>query len=149
MGRRKNIKNFKPRRKTQTQRYIQGYYDIHNPRKYIGERPIIYRSSWELQYMMWLENNANIVSWSSENVRITYYDKSGKQRNYFPDFSQQMKNGELWIIEIKPKKDIPRNAMDLKDPTKAQNFLKWEAAKKYCSNTPNMKFAIITEDFFK
>lgn len=149
MSRRSSIKGLKPRRKTNRQVFVQGYYDIHNPKKYIGPRPIIYRSSWELQYMMWLENNNNVVSWGSESTSITYYDNDGKSRNYYPDFTQVMRDGTTYIIEVKPKKDIPRNAMDLKNPTKAQNFLKWEAAKRYCNSVPNMKFAIITEDFFK
>lgn len=143
------IKNLKPRLKTKRQPFKQGYFDIHNPKKYLGPRPIIYRSSWELQYMLWLENNSNVMSWSSESFGITYYDRKGGSHKYYADFMQTMKDGTVWLIEVKPKKDIPRNALDLKDPVKAQNYLKWNAAKKYCEVNKNMKFAIITEDFIK
>lgn len=143
------IKNLKPRPKTSRQRFVQGYFDVHNPKKYIGPRPIIYRSSWELQYMLWLENNPNVSSWSSESTRVMYYDRDGKSHNYYLDFTQNMVDGTVWIIEVKPKKDIPKNALDLKNPIKAQNYLKWEAAKRFASSQPNMKFGLITEDFFK
>jgi len=77
------IKSFKPQQKTKTQKFYQGYFDKYNPVKYVGERPIIYRSSWELKFMQICEFNGSVKKWSSEQICITYTmierDKNGNQ----------------------------------------------------------------------
>ena len=66
-----NIKKFVP--KTNTGKGIKkGTFDSFNPKKYVGERPIIYRSSWELKFMRLCEFNPEIIEWSSESVVIPY-----------------------------------------------------------------------------
>ena len=65
------IKQLLPRKNS---RYDQGYYDIYNPVKYVGKRPIIYRSSWEKLFMSWCENNKQVKQWGSEVTAIPYWD---------------------------------------------------------------------------
>lgn len=130
-------------------RYKQGFYDTYNPKKYFGKRPIIYRSSLELKFMTWCENSSLISSWSSEpEPGIPYFDIKGGYHNYFPDFLVQTISGQKWLIEVKPKKDIPRDSISIRtNQVHAQNALKWKAAVEYCKNR-GMEFKIVTEDFF-
>lgn len=143
------IKNLLPRQQSKKQKFLQGYYDIHNPKKYFGPRPIIYRSSWELKFMMWCENNSNVIEWSSESTAIPYYDNLGNRHMYYLDFTVKLKNSKTLIVEVKPKSDIPKCDADLKNPRKAQNFFKWRAAKEFAKQNVNMEFVLVTEDFFK
>lgn len=141
-----NIKNQKPNFRS---RFKQGYFDAYNPKKYIGKRPIIYRSSWELAFMHYCEQKEEIIEWGSEITGIPYYDMKGGRHTYFIDFTLRMKTGEVILVEVKPSKDIPRSAIDVRtNPTKAQNYAKWKAAKEYCLTQPNTKFMIVTESFF-
>ena len=67
--------------------FSKGLYKIKNPEKYIGSRDPIYRSGWELTFMMFCDNNPAIQQWSSEPVRIPYRDPlTGKATVYVPDF---------------------------------------------------------------
>ena len=47
-----------------------------------------YRSGWEEKYMNYLDSNADVVSWSYENLVIQYVSNksTGKLRKYYPDF---------------------------------------------------------------
>lgn len=142
----RKITDLKPRKNS---RFKQGYFDIYNPTKYIGKRPIIYRSSWEMMFMKYCEQKPDIIEWGSEVTGIPYYDRNGGRHTYYIDFTIRMKTGETVLVEVKPSKDIPRSEIDVRtNPVKAQNFAKWKAAKEYCKNMPNTKFMIVTEKFF-
>lgn len=141
-----NIKNQKPNSRS---RFKQGYFDAYNPKKYIGKRPIIFRSSWELAFMHYCERTEDIIEWGSEITGIPYYDFQGGRHTYFIDFTLKMKNGKTILVEVKPSKDIPRSEIDVRtNPVKAQNYAKWKAAKAYCLTQPNTEFMIVTESFF-
>lgn len=140
------IKQLLPRKNS---RYEQGYYDIYEPKKYVGKRPIIYRSSWEKLFMSWCENNPQVKEWGSEVTAIPYWDGAGKRHTYYIDFTVLFENGLTLLVEIKPSKDIPKTLFEAKtNPVKAKNFAKWEAVKKYCATQPNTSFFIATEKFF-
>jgi len=130
----------------------QGYYKVQNPKKYIGESGlVIYRSSWEHSFCKWCDFSPSIIRWSSEPIRIPYYDrvskleeckKQGLDPNNPKNWAVKYYNTDFWIevdkgdnvtqkmfIEIKPsyklKKPIPPSAnAPLKEQRKFNNLAK-------------------------
>lgn len=142
------------------EKYYQGRYSPKNPEKYKGDyKNIIYRSSWELRFMKYCDDNPNIIEWGSEEFFINYFDPTtNKIRRYFPDFFVKIRNkmGEIkkYIIEVKPKKQTIQPKPNPKRKTKSwinevityeKNLSKWKAAKEFCDDNL-MEFKIITED---
>lgn len=67
--------------------------------------PVIYRSSYELKFIEYLENAVKIGKvkrWGSEITTIPYYDFKGKKHRYFPDFYVE-------ILQNKLNKNSPIN----------------------------------------
>lgn len=129
-----------------------------NPKKYLGDPSNIWaRSSWELKIMKWLDAHPDVLSWSSEELIIPYYNPlDNKYHRYYPDFFAKMKHKDGTIsnvvIEVKPhyqtiepKKPDKINKRYLSD---LQNWIvnnsKWEAAKKICEEK-KWKFTLLTE----
>ena len=49
----------------------------------MGSKTPLYRSSWEMKFMMFCDNNPAIQEWASEPVKIPYRDPlTGKQTVY-------------------------------------------------------------------
>lgn len=158
----KNIKDLKPSRNS---RYKQGSYKPINPKKYVGEYPIIYRSSWEYIFMTWCDNNSNVLKWSSESVKIEYkLPNENKTRMYNPDFLIEVKNSKdevkQYIVEIKPKSDYltplifegykteaKLKAFHKKQETQFINKWKFIYATEYAKDR-GMEFTVVNEDFF-
>ena len=98
-----DIKNLKP-----NDNYKNGKYQPQHPEKYIGDAyNIIYRSSWELKFCQYCDLNAKILKWSSESVKIEYWNPVLKKtQNYYPDYyilvAQPDGSEQKWLIEIKP-----------------------------------------------
>ena len=44
--------------------FKQGQFEPKEPRKYVGQRVPIYRSSWEAAFMQFCDTNPNIIAWS-------------------------------------------------------------------------------------
>lgn len=84
-------------------------YEPKNPNKYVGNPfNIICRSTWERKFCKYLDENENITSWSSEELKIPYISTIDKQiHNYYPDFVFEAKINktevQTFIVEIKPK----------------------------------------------
>jgi len=116
---------------SETARTKQGYYKVKNKEKYIGDsKLVIYRSSWEFSFMKWCDFSPSIKHWSSEPVRIPYYDRVSKldelnklgldpnkpknwvKKNYHTDFWVEVDKGqgdlEKWFIEVKPKHHLKK-----------------------------------------
>jgi len=139
-------------------RVRQGKYTLIHPEKYNGNpNNVRYMSSWELNFHKFLDNNKNILEWSSEEIKIPYLKPTtGRVHMYLPDYwvKYVTTNGELVeeIIEVKPDKETraPRGTGKNKKTqlyeqlTWAVNDAKWKAAELYCK-TKNIKFRIITE----
>ncbi|AEC53011.1 head completion protein [Synechococcus phage S-CRM01] len=93
-------------------KHLQGKFKPKNPHKYIGDSSnIIYRSSWEMTVMNYLDLREEVQSWQSEEKFVVYYDPiTKKNRRYFPDFVVKFKNskGEIVVemIEVKPKSEV-------------------------------------------
>jgi hypothetical protein len=138
--------------------YVQGKFNPKLPEKYKGTFPIIYRSSMELKSMRWMDNNPNVLKWTSETVIIPYTSPAdGKIHRYFTDLSceMKMKDGTIkkLIIEVKPERQTVPPTESSKKKRKtiiyerynyAINCAKWEAAKNWC-NKKGYIFLILTE----
>lgn len=136
----------------------KGYFKPRNPGKYKGDPTnIIYRSSWELKLMVYLDTHPDVLSWASEEMFIPYRSPlDGKVHRYFPDFLVKKRNAqgitETLLIEVKPasqsrppkiqKKLTKRYVTEVK--TWGVNEAKWKAAKDYCEDR-KWKFVVMTE----
>jgi len=132
----------------------QGKFTPKHPEKYLGNPTnIVFRSKWELDLMMYLDNNTDIIGWGSEELVIPYRSPlDGKMHRYFPDIIVKTKNKETILIEVKPFDQVKEPVVPRK---KTQRFLneaatyvvnqaKWKAAQEYCADR-KWKFQIITE----
>ena len=136
-----------------------GKYKVHNKAKYVANlQEVVYRSSWELKYMKYLDRHPSVLEWASENVIIPYYNQIEKKtRRYFVDFYVKIQNpeGEIkkYIIEVKPKRQCvepkvqrTKNKKYIREVMEyAKNQAKWGAAKEFCKDRM-MEFKILTED---
>lgn len=131
----------------------RGRYSVKNPEKYRGIENPVYRSSWELTFMMFCDNNPAVLEWASEGVKIPYRDPlTGRNTVYVPDFlivymdKHQKKHAEL--IEIKPNNQTVREAVGKNPMNQAQyvkNMAKWEAANAWCKRY-GMRFRVVNEN---
>lgn len=136
-------------------RYHQGRFKPRNPNKYKGDPTnIIYRSSWELRVMNFLDNHPEVVNWASEELVIPYISPiDGKYHRYFIDFTFKKTNGEVVVVEVKPfAQTKPPTMTESKTKrsyikevqTYGINTAKWKAAQKFC-DSKGWKFMIFTE----
>lgn len=142
-----DIKKLKPKRSSH---YQQGSFNPATAKKLFESqkgKPIIYRSSWERSFILWLERSSKVKRWGSECIKIEYYNPvKGKVSEYFPDFVVEMTDGKIMLIEIKPisetRKPNPKSkyAVD----TYIRNQAKWKAAKEFCERN-DFHFSILTE----
>ena len=136
----------------------QGKFKPKNPKKYKGNPTnIIYRSSWEQEFMKWCDSNENVIWWQSEEKRIPYYDPvAQKHRFYYPDFYLLFQRSDgsqvLELVEVKPARQT-KPPKKPKKQTKAwveevktyiTNKAKWEAATDWCEDHRS-NFRLITE----
>jgi hypothetical protein len=133
-------------------KYAQGIYQPQNPEKYIGRGSIKYRSSWELAFMLFADNNPAILQWASESISIPYRNPlTNKNSFYIPDFLivYVTKTGKKLaeVVEIKPRKEtFIKEARSQRDKlTLAVNLAKWAAAQNYCK-AHGMGFRVVNED---
>lgn len=141
-----NIKQLKP---SKSSRYTQGYVDPSTCKKLfeqVSNQRIIYRSSYELKFITWLENNNKVKHWGSECFCIPYLYKDGTTHKYYPDYFVEMVDGTKLVIEIKPynqtQKPINANCWAAKEYMK--NVCKWKAAMEFCKNKGYI-FKVLTE----
>jgi hypothetical protein len=129
-----------------------------NIEKYVGDyTKIVSRSSWELRTFKWLDDNPNVLEWSSEEIAIPYKSPVDKKlHRYFPDIYARFKTSDnrtkTYLIEIKPeyqsiepkmKKRITKQYIN-EVCTYAVNQEKWRAAREYCLDR-KWEFIVITE----
>ena len=136
----------------------QGKYKPKNPKKYKGDPSnIIYRSGWELKLMIRLDEDAQIISWGSEEIAIPYISPlDNRIHRYYPDFlvTKINKNGikETMVIEVKPSKQTkpPKTRSRVTKQFIAEvkawgvNEAKWKSAVEYCKDR-GWLFVIFTE----
>jgi hypothetical protein len=135
----------------------KGRFRPQNPSKYKGDASnIIYRSSWELRVMKYLDENTSIIWWASEELPIPYLSPvDNRPHRYFPDFIVRAINKEqkevTMIIEVKPEKQTKPPTQKRKTRqylnevvTYAVNEAKWKAANLFCKEH-GWQFKILTE----
>jgi hypothetical protein len=122
-----------------------------NPHKYVGKGKIEARSSWELNFMNFLDTTGAVVAWASESIAIPYiHPLLNTMRNYYPDFYIEYldKTGKKHaeIIEIKPAKEAGLTEAKSRYDKLALivNIAKWKAATYLCQKR-GIKFRILTE----
>ena len=138
---------------------LKGRFHPKNPNKYKGSMLIEFRSSWELAFMNYLDNNDEVIQWSSEEKAIWYYDPvSKKNRRYFPDFIIKYRRSDgivvEEVVEIKPQRQVDGPPTNPKRKTQAWakacmtyaiNQAKWRAAREWCEDR-GMNFRLLTEN---
>jgi len=139
-------------------RYYQGKFTPKHPEKYRGDpTKIVYRSMWERQAFKFLDENSQVMSWSSEETVIPYICATDNKRHrYFVDLRVDMADGKTYIIEIKPKcQTMPPKIPKRKTKkflnevlTWGKNESKWKAAEAWCKSRGYI-FQIWTEDTLK
>lgn len=132
-------------------KYATGKFTVKNPAKYAGRRDPTYRSSWEFTFMLFCDNNPNVLQWASEPFMIPYRNPfTGKRTVYVPDFMivyidrNQKQHAE--VIEVKPTREARmESARSVRDKASlALNIAKWEAAHDWCRQQ-GIRFRVVTE----
>ena len=146
----------------------KGKYKPHRPEKYLGDpTKIIYRSLLERRFMVYCDNNPNVIEWSSEEVIVPYLSPIDKRvHRYFVDFFIRVKdknnNIRGILIEVKPFSQTSPPKAEKKYTDKGRlsrrylnelktwgvNEAKWSAAKEYCKDR-KWEFQILTEKELK
>lgn len=136
----------------------RGIFVPQNPGKIFAGDPtkIEYRSSWEWTVMRKLDQNPNVIGWSSETCRIPYRrPDTGQMSVYVPDLVvvyADPKTGKkrCEMLEIKPAKEVPFLMEGFQKLTKKDqaaqiiNMAKWEAAMMFCKKR-GIHFQVMTE----
>jgi hypothetical protein len=103
--------------------------------------------------MKMLDENAGIIQWASESIKIPYRDPlTGKHTVYVPDFliQYQDKNGTKLteLVEIKPASQQILERVGKNKYNQAQfvkNQAKWTAANAWCKQQ-GIKFRVLNEN---
>ena len=138
-------------------KYHQGRYNVKIPEKYSGDPTnVVYRSSWELKFMNWCDNNSSVLSWSSEETIVPYRSPIDmKLHRYFLDFKIKVNSNDgikTYLVEIKPSSQrippkIPkRNSKRylIECSTFMVNQAKWTAADRWAKDR-GWNFIILDE----
>lgn len=140
-------------------KYYKGKFKPKNPEKYVGDaNNIVYRSSWELKFMIYCDTNPNVLQYASEEIFIPYVSPvDNKVHRYFPDFLMKVKKADgnisKILVEVKPKSQtkppVPGKRKTKKFLNEVKTWMinesKWKQAEEFCKDH-NMEFMIITED---
>lgn len=128
------------------------------PHKYAGDvNNIVARSSWEVKFFNWCDNNPAVVKYASEEIIIPYLcPTDSKMHRYFVDALIKVKNNlgqeKTYLVEIKP---YAQTIAPVKGKKKSKTFLneslvwmkndaKWKAARIWCAQR-GIEFIILTE----
>lgn len=129
----------------------KGLFTPQNPQKYTGDYPIVFRSTWELEFMQYCDQHPDVMQWASEPTKIPYPNPlNGKQSIYIPDFLvTYLKSGgskSTKLIEIKPLHEASEShARNTKDVAiRAKNEAKWGAATQWAGRR-GIDFLVLTE----
>ena len=139
---------------------MKGRFKPKNPAKYKGDPTnIIYRSSYELKLFRYLDIHPSVQWWQSEEIVIPYRSPiTGRVHRYFPDVTVKRIDGQVILIEVKPKyQTVPPDRSKMATPTGkikksyinevaewGKNQAKWKAAEEYCADR-GWTFTIMTE----
>ena len=136
--------------------YRGRFYPKH-PLKYKGDpNKIIYRSSWEVRVMKYLDENDGVVWWASEEMNVKYISPvDGRVHRYFPDFVVKVRRKDnsstIFMLEVKPEaqtklrqpKRVTKQYVN-EAATYAVNQAKWKYAEEFCKDH-GWIFRVVTE----
>lgn len=99
-----------------------------------------YRSGWELGFLWHLDMSPDVLTFEYESMKIPYVSNSrtGKTRNYIPDFVVTYVDGNKFVIEIKPSRKLTQVTV-----------LKKLAAAEQWTRAHGMTLAVLTEHELK
>lgn len=133
----------------------KGFFKPKNPSKYKGDPTnIVYRSSWELKLMRYLDTHDEVVQWASEEFCIPYRSPiDSRIHRYFPDFWMKSRDGRVTVIEVKPAYQVQEPKKQSRVTKKylrevfeyGKNKAKWKAAEEFCAGR-GWNFQIMTEN---
>jgi hypothetical protein len=83
-----------------------------------------------------------------------------KYHNYFPDYLVSLKNGSVYIVEVKPKAQLLKPEPPKRKTDKSLKSYKWayetwvtnmckKSAAEEFAKAKGWQFLLVTEDFFK
>ena len=130
----------------------KGRFKPQNPKKYKGDPSnIIYRSTWELRVMKYLDTQPKVEWWASEEMFVRYKSPIDERiHRYYPDFVVKTKE-KTFMLEVKPfhQTQKPKQKRKTKKflqeaATYAVNQQKWRAADIFCQEH-GWLFKIVTE----
>ena len=130
----------------------KGRFKPQNPKKYKGDpNNVIYRSSWELRVMKYLDNQPKVEWWASEEMFVRYRSPIDERiHRYYPDFVVKTKE-KTFMLEVKPfhQTQKPKQKRKTKKflqeaATYAINQQKWRAADMFCQEH-GWLFKLVTE----
>lgn len=133
--------------------FAKAKYIPHNPQKYVGVAPPIYRSSWELSFCRFCDLNENIIKWASEAIKIPYRDPlTDRNTVYVPDFFieyvDKLGVTHIELIEIKPASQTLLEKTGKNKYNQQQyikNQAKWAQARIWCKQN-GIVFRIVNEN---
>jgi hypothetical protein len=138
------------KRKRGESKFKQGIYYPKNPDKFYQpvdetmnntKGGVKYRSSWELSFAKYLDTSPNVIKWSAEPFAIKYFDSiQQKFRRYYIDFYFENKDGNKFLVEIKPSSQTGKGHTNNQD--------KWAYARQFAKER-GLTFIIITEKELK
>lgn len=142
-----NIKKVTP----SNNRYQQGYVNPNACKKLFPSLKndiIIYRSSYEKKFILWLESCPTVKYWGSECFHIPYVSKiDGMTHKYYPDYFVEMTDGTKIVVEIKPYDQTHKPINESNGWARREwikNVSKWTAAQEFCKKN-GLQFKILTE----
>ena len=122
----------------------KGRYNLKNTSKYDGDPTrVFFRSLWERQAFRWADECADVLKWSSEETVIPYICKTdNKPHRYFVDLKLTFKDGNTYLVEIKPKSQtvppVQPSRKTRRYVTEVLSYIKnqskWEAADAYAKD---------------
>lgn len=139
-------------------KFLKGKYKPKNPQKYIGDvTNIVFRSSWELGFLRFLDHNPAVKKFNSEGVVIPYVSPiDNKVHRYYVDFlieyADSKNETKRALIEVKPytqtqqpKPPKKRSKYYITEVMTYQvNMSKWKQAVEFCKKN-DMDFVVLTE----
>jgi hypothetical protein len=135
-----------------------GRFTPKSPNKYKGNPTnIIWRSTWELRFLKYLDTNPAILEYGSEEIVVPYISPlDGKAHRYFVDFHFIVRTKEgidkKYLVEVKPYSQTiePKRPKNITESyissvhTYLVNQAKWKYAKEFAKKA-GMEFIILTE----
>jgi len=138
-------------------KFKQGLFIPKNKIKIIklnNQGGLYYRSSLEQKFMIYLDNNENIVHWNTELIKIPYTKNAWNNRlmemtlsehTYFPDFYYELKkaDGSISRVVAEVKAEHETQPPKLQASPTAKQMKNFEyALKEYSKNLDKWKYCI-------